>query len=84
MGKIRTEVSLHPTTVQKVAKNMVMISKPRRKPLQRTRNSAVKRKHYLDGVDPMIVAWIRENKIFYKRVEVVSPTQVLIHNPKGK
>jgi len=83
MGKIRNTADLHPTTVQKVAKNAIMTYRGGR-PTRTRRATPVKRRHYLDGVDPLIVAWIRENKIFYKRVEVVDSTTVIIHNPKGK
>lgn len=86
MGSIRKTTSVHEKTVQKVSQNAILISKvtkPRKK-ATRSRNSAVKTRHYLDEVDPLIVAWIRENRIFYKRVEVVSPTRVIIHNPGEK
>lgn len=79
MGAVRKNVVLHPTTVQKIANNAIMVSKPKRK-TTRPRTSPVKRKHYLDGVDPLIVAWIRENKIYYKRVEVINSETVIIHN----
>lgn len=82
MAALRKTTSVHPKTVQKVADNVVLISRKKRAPAKRSRNSKVVVTHWYDGIDPLIVAWVRANKIHYTRVEVVSPTEVIIRAKK--
>ena len=84
MTAVRKTVSLHPQTVQKVAKNAVATYPAKKKPGKRKRpsNSRVKHTVWHDGVDPLIVAWVRENKIHWRRIEVVNATTIIVHHPR--
>lgn len=81
MNKIADKSSLHEKAVQKVAKENLKHKKVRGKG-KRKPNTAVKKSHWSDGVDPRIVAEIKAMNIpmVHKRIEVKSPTEVIIHN----
>lgn len=77
MPKVRNITSVHESTVKKVAENAVVVTKrPRRAP--RRKHGPVVATHWYDGVDPLLVSWVRAHKIHYTRVTVVSPTELII------
>jgi len=84
MTAVRKTVSLHPKTVTKVSERMIAIQTSSRKTGKRKRpsNSKVKHTVWHDGVDPLIVAWVKENKIHWRRIEVVNATTIIVHHPK--
>lgn len=75
MAKVQHCVDLHPKTVQKIAEDFVMISRP-------TRKFTVKRNSHVETVqlDAAIVKYLRYLKIPASRVEVISPLEIIIHN----
>lgn len=83
MTAVRRTVSVHPQTVTKVSKDMIALH-PAKKTGKRKRpsNSRVKHTVWHDGVDPLIVAWVRQNKIHWRRIEVVNATTIIVHHPK--
>lgn len=82
MARIRKTVSLHEKTVQKAA----VTKMPTRKKAVRKRpsSSRVVVTHWWDGVDKLLVNYVRSNKIHYTRVEVLSPTEIIIHESGDK
>lgn len=83
MARVRKTVSLHETTVKKVAENAIASypSKPRKK-AARPRNTAVQIRVWSDGVNEMIVDWVNQNNIDYRLIEIVSEDEIIIHNPE--
>lgn len=83
MTAVRKTASLHPKTVTKVSERMIAMY-PAKKNGKRKRpsNSRVKHTVWHDGVDPLILAWVRENKIHWRRIEVVNATTIIVHHPK--
>lgn len=79
MSAVRKTVTLHETTVQKVAKNAIMLHRKPRK-AKRPSNSRVQVSHWSDGVDPLIVRYIEQNQIHHSRIEVISPGVIIINN----
>lgn len=77
MPLFRKQVSLHEKTVQKAA----VTKMPKRKRAERKRpsSSRIVVTHWWDGVDNLLVDYVRSNKIHYTRVEVLSPTEIIIH-----
>lgn len=78
---VRKTVSVHEKTVQSAAKGEAPSFKRARRST-RSRNSAVRTSHWSDGVDRQIVTWTQQHGIDFRRIEVVSPTEIIIHNPK--
>lgn len=83
MSAVRKVVSIHPKTVTKVSQNAIALT-PTKKTGKRKRpsNSRVKHVVWHDGVDPLIVAWVRQNEIHWRRIEVVNATTIIVHHPK--
>jgi len=83
MNKMHQKASLSERAVQKVAKeNVTLVEKKARGKAARKPNTKVKKTHWTDGVDPRVVKAIREMHIpqVWRRIQVVSPTEVIIHN----
>lgn len=85
MNKLQQKASLHEKAVQKVAAENIKHRKPRGKDT-RKRNSKVVVTTWSDDVDPRIVKELKRMHIprLFERVEVVTPTEVIIHNPGWK
>jgi len=81
MSAVRKTASLHPKTVTKISTGEVKKA-PKMRTQKRTPNSRVKHTVWHDGVDPLIVAWVRENHIHWTRIEVESPTSIIVRAPK--
>lgn len=79
MAKVRRTVRVHEKTVQNAA-NITLKNRRRNPP--RKLNSPVVVSHWSDGVDPMIVNYVRVNQIHHSRIQVVSPGEIIIHNEK--
>ena len=81
MRKVQQRAALHERAVQKVAAENVKFSKPRGK-AKRKPNTKVVKSHWSDGVDPRIVKAVKEMHIpqVWRRIEVVGPEEVIIHN----
>lgn len=73
--------ALHERAVQKVAKENIKFKKKRGKASRKPSTKVVKT-HWSDGVDPRIVKAIKDLQIpqVWRRIEVRSPTEVVIHN----
>jgi hypothetical protein len=82
MSAVRKNVSLHPQTVTKVSQNAIAISPAKKRKPSRKANSKVVVSHWYDGIDPLLVAWVRKNKIHWRRIEVVNSTTIIVHHPK--
>lgn len=78
MKQIRDKATLSEKTVQKIALDNNTKAKTRTR--RRVFNSQVQVKHWYDGVDPRIVAKIREMKIPPVFLEVKGSMEVIIHN----
>ena len=72
---------LHEKTVQTAASNTNLL--PKRTPTRRgrSRNSKVVLTKWSDGVDPLIVFYVKIMRIRPSRIEVRSPKEIVIHNP---
>lgn len=82
MTAVRKTVSIHPKTVTKVSEKMIALTPAKPRKRKRPSNSKVKHTVWHDGVDPLIVAWVKENKIHWRQIEKVSPTVIIVHHPK--
>lgn len=82
MTAVRKTVSVHPKTVTKVSKDMIALTPAKPRKRKRPSNSRVKHTVWHDGVDPLIIAWVKENKIHWRRIEVVNATTIIVHHPK--
>lgn len=71
--------SLHESAVQKAAAGAIKMPKRKRAERKRPSSSRIVVTHWWDGVDQLLVDYVRSNKIHYTRVEVVSPTEIIIH-----
>ncbi len=83
MNKVQKRASVHEKTVQAVASGAIKqekLSKKNALKPRRPRNSRVKIRRWSDGVDERIVAYILANKIHPSRIQVNSPTEVIIKN----
>jgi len=83
MTAVRKTASLHPKTVTKFSKDVIAIMPEKKRKPSRKPNSKVAVSHWYDGIDPLIVAWVRENKIHWRRIEVVNATTIIVRHPKG-
>lgn len=85
MNKIQEKASLSEKTVQKVARGEVKKTRRTTRKSRRMLATPVKRTHWSDGVDPRIVAVVREMKVTPSCIEVKSSMEVIIHNnPRSK
>ena len=84
MAKVQKQASLHEKTVQKVAENAIATfpTKRTRGKEKRPRNTRVQVLIWSDSVDEMIVDYVNRNNIHWSRIEIVSPTEIIIHNPE--
>lgn len=82
MSAVRKVVSLHPKTVTKASEGIIAITPAKPRKRKRPSNSRVKHTVWHDGVDPLIVAWVRENHIHWRRIEVINSKTIIVHHPK--
>lgn len=82
MAKVQRTASLHEKTVKKIADNAVASypTKRTRGKARRPGNTRVQVRIWSDGVDELIVKWVEDNKIDYRLIEIVSETEIIIHN----
>jgi len=70
---VRKVVTVHPKTVQAVAKGKHVKKKPRKTGAKNSRVVTVQ------GLDPMLVSWMKQNHIKLQDIEaIVSPTQIIL------
>lgn len=70
-------VSLHESTVKEARKHVKTARKRPSKARTRVKTSVVK-------VDSRIVSYIAKNHIDWKRIEVIGPEEILVHNKEIK
>lgn len=75
MPRVRKTVSLHPETVQKVAKGEV---KKRRAPRRSSRNGRVTSVHLEDVLDPLLVVYVRQNGLKRSEMVILDQNTILI------
>lgn len=80
MTAVRKSVDIHPKTVTKVSENAIAITPAKKRKPSRKANSKVTVSHWYDGIDPLVLAWVRENKIHWRRIEVVDSITIIVHN----
>lgn len=85
MNKVQQRASLCPRSVQKIARGEIKKKRARAK-LDRKPTTKVLTSHWSDGLDPRVVAEVKALQIpqVWRRIEVISPTEVVIHNPGWK
>lgn len=70
---VRKVVTVHPKTIQAVAKGQHVKKKTRKKGSKNSRVVTVQ------ALDPMLVKWMRQNNVKLQDVEaIVSPTQIIL------
>lgn len=79
MNAVRDRASVAPSTVTRYSQGSVGAMPSTRRGRQRL--LAVK-----DGwavrIDPRIMAWLHQNQIDFRHVEVISSTEVIVHNQR--
>ena len=76
--KLQKKASLHEKTVQKVAKENISKASRGRGKGKRPNTSKVTIRHWSDGVHPMIVKYVQQNKIHHSRIEVRGPEEIVV------
>jgi hypothetical protein len=79
MPKFQSTAYYDEKTVQKIADNTVVAYPSKRGCTKKPRNGPVVVTHWYDGIDPLLLAYVRKHKIHWRRIEVVSPTELIIH-----
>lgn len=78
MVKFQATTTLHEKAVQKVAEKGAPKRRRKPGPLNRPRTSPVVRKHWSDKLDKLLVRYVEQNHIHHSKIEVLSPTEILI------
>lgn len=78
-GPLHERATLHEKSVQKVAQEKA--PKRRRRGSSGSRSGPVTTRRWSDGVHALIVAHVRRRRIDHRRIQVLSPTEIIIWNP---
>lgn len=81
MNDVRRRASVAPSTITRLSRGEVSERRIPRRTQQRQRLLAV-RDEYAVRIDPRVMAVLHEQRIDFRYVEVVSATEVIIHNQR--
>lgn len=81
MARVRKTVSLHESTVKKVAiEGTPSAKRAARRKSRRPRNTVVQVRIWSDGVNELIVDWVNKQGIDYRLIEIRSENEIVIRN----
>lgn len=78
---VQSRARLHEKAVQKVAKEGVKKTRGGRRGGSGSRSGRVTTTRWSDNVDGRIVHWVESRKIHHSRIQVISPTEIIVWNP---
>ena len=77
MAKIQKNANLHEKTVKKIAESVIVIH-PVKRPRRKTVTFAIGVRIWSDGVNPLIVEWVKQSGVDWRLSEIVSEDEIII------
>lgn len=79
-GPLHERATLHEKSVQKVAQEKAKKTR-RRRGSSGSRSGPVTTRRWSDDVDDRLVTYVERHRVDHRRIQVVSPTEIIIWNP---